>query len=73
MDKGIVEKIIEENRVSMEYPPNSIANELINPCLKEFTFARREAAWFRASALRSWAASLEPIIKKDIKISRGIL
>ena len=68
MDKGIVEKIIEENRVSMEYPPNSIANELINPCLKEFTFARREAAWFRASALRSWAASLEPIIKKDIKI-----
>ena len=68
MTTKIISKIYESNTVSMEYPPNSIANELINPCLSEFVFARREAAWFRASAVRAWANALEPLIKKDIKI-----
>lgn len=68
MTAKIVSKILDQEILSMEYPPDSIANDLINPCMSEFNFARREAAWFRASAIRAWALSLEPIIKKDIKI-----
>ena len=68
MTAKIIESILEKNKLSMEYPPESIGKELINPCLSEFTFARREAGWFRASAIRAWAISLEPLIKKDIQI-----
>tara|TARA_A100001015_G_C15029092_1_gene732116 strand:- start:856 stop:2970 length:2115 start_codon:yes stop_codon:yes gene_type:complete len=64
----IVQDFIDKEIVDMEYPPSSISNELITPCLKEFSFARRETGWFRSSAIRAWAFALEPLIKKDIKM-----
>ena len=65
----IVNDLIDKDIIDLESPDDNIGAEFISPCLKECTFTRRETGWFRSTAIRAWAGSLESIIKNDeIKI-----
>jgi len=46
----------------------SIADDFLRPCLKHFCHWRRSTLNFTSSALKTWAGSLQHIVRDDVKI-----
>ena len=61
-------KKITQLKDSYQNGPDRIGRDLVQPCLEECKLYRRGTAFFSSSALKSYASSIDHILKDNVKI-----